>query len=295
MSTLWPFFILVVMLVVLLIRDSLTDLCKEEVRTRLTQLPHAILRIAALRLPREVRNDACDEWHAELEYILRDTDGLPLTRLVKGLYFSASMVRIVLPSASLTNSPRLSFFHRLVKSSFDRMVALTVLTMYAPLLLMIAFVIWIEDGRPIFERQTQVGHDGKAFTMRRFRVSRREVSPTSAHAHKPRGLSRVGGTLSRYSIDALPVMFSVVRGDMSLVGSRSRAAEIGNIRPEHRAPIKAGLTGLWLVAGRELSDMDMIRLDYRYAANWSFMLDLQIIWKTLSSAVSRGQSPYASE
>ena len=84
---------------------------------------------------------------------------------------------------------------------------------------------------------------------------------------------------------------------MSFVGPRSRKAEVADLNATVSAPIKAGLTGLWLVVGRELSDSEATRLDSRYIANWSLMLDLMIIWKTYSRAIKGdgGQYPYASE
>jgi CoA-binding domain len=90
----------VTLLFVLLVR-AIADMCREEVKTRLIRLPNALLRVVALRIPRESRADILDEWRAELDHILRDTDGLPVTRLLKGMHFSVSLLRTMLPSSKV--------------------------------------------------------------------------------------------------------------------------------------------------------------------------------------------------
>src|ERR1700733_6986164 len=89
------------LLVVWLLRDALTDMCKEEVRTRLTQLPYTLLRIVALRIPRPGRDDALAEWRAELDFILSETDGLPITRIVRGVWYSMAMLGLLMPFADV--------------------------------------------------------------------------------------------------------------------------------------------------------------------------------------------------
>lgn len=71
---------------------AVTDMCKDEVRTRLGGLPHLLIRVASLRIPRTARGDITDEWRAELEYILRGTEGLPVTRLLRGVTYSADLL-----------------------------------------------------------------------------------------------------------------------------------------------------------------------------------------------------------
>ena len=89
------------LLVIWLLRDALTDMCKEEIRTRLSRLPYAFLRISALCIPRSERRDVINEWRAELDFILSETDGLPLTRLQRGIFYSASQLRLMLPFSNL--------------------------------------------------------------------------------------------------------------------------------------------------------------------------------------------------
>jgi lipopolysaccharide/colanic/teichoic acid biosynthesis glycosyltransferase len=121
-------------------------------------------------------------------------------------------------------------------------------------------------------------HDGVLFKMRK----------------DPR-ITTVGTWLRRWSLDELPQLLNVVRGDMSLVGPRpalpDEAARYGDY-VRRRLVVKPGLTGLWQVNGRsDLSWEESVRLDLRYVENWSLVLDLQILWKTLS-AVWRGSGAY---
>ena len=108
-------------------------------------------------------------------------------------------------------------------------------------------------------------------------------------------ITKVGTWLRRWSLDELPQLLNVVRGDMSLVGPRpalpDEAARYGDY-VRRRLVVKPGLTGLWQVNGRsDLSWEESVRLDLRYVENWSLVLDLQILWKTLS-AVWRGSGAY---
>ena len=105
-------------------------------------------------------------------------------------------------------------------------------------------------------------------------------------------ITPLGAHLRRWSLDELPQLFNVLRGDMSLVGPRSAYPDEAANYAEHvrrRLVVKPGLTGLWQVSRRsDLSSDDSVQLDLTYIENWSFALDLQIIWKTLSVLV-RGQ------
>lgn len=87
------------LLAVLLLRDAITDMCKEEVKTRLGALPYTLLRVVSLRFPRGERQDMICEWRAELDFILSETDGLPLTRLLRGIRYSVGLLGFMLPFA----------------------------------------------------------------------------------------------------------------------------------------------------------------------------------------------------
>jgi lipopolysaccharide/colanic/teichoic acid biosynthesis glycosyltransferase len=108
-------------------------------------------------------------------------------------------------------------------------------------------------------------------------------------------ITRVGARLRRWSLDELPQLINVLRGDMSLVGPRPALPEEAALYRAHvrrRLVVRPGLTGLWQVNGRaDLSWDESVRLDLRYVENWSFLLDVQILWKTWS-AVRRGSGAY---
>jgi exopolysaccharide biosynthesis polyprenyl glycosylphosphotransferase len=198
--------------------------------------------------------------------------------------------------------PEFTGARRVVKSAFDRTVALAALLLTAPLFLAVALVIKRSDGGPALFRQTRVGRDGRAFTVFKFRtmvLDAEERKAQLAEANEQSGVlfkirndprvTAVGALLRRYSIDELPQLINVLIGDMSLVGPRPALPEEAALYGDHvrrRLVVKPGITGLWQVNGRsDLSWDESVRLDLRYVENWSFVLDLQILWKTCSAVV----------
>jgi exopolysaccharide biosynthesis polyprenyl glycosylphosphotransferase len=204
--------------------------------------------------------------------------------------------------------PELSGGRQLVKSLLDKAGALAALLALSPLLVAVILAIRILDGGPALFRQTRVGRDGRTFTMVKFRtmvgdaeVRKTELTERNEHdgvlfkiREDPR-VTRVGRVLRRYSLDELPQLLNVLRGDMSLVGPRPPLPEeVERYRDDvrRRLVVKPGMTGLWQVSGRsDLSWEESVRLDLRYVENWSPMLDFQILWKTWS-AVRRGSGAY---
>jgi lipopolysaccharide/colanic/teichoic acid biosynthesis glycosyltransferase len=147
-----------------------------------------------------------------------------------------------------------------------------------------------------------VGKDGQRFKIYKFRTmvvdaearlaEIRERNESDGVLFKIRDDPRVtalGGRLRRWSFDELPQLINVLRGEMSLVGPRPALPEEAAEYAEHvrrRLVVKPGLTGMWQVNGRsDLSWDETVRLDLRYVENWSFVLDLQILWKTVSVIV----------
>ncbi|MGI5154474.1 sugar transferase [Microbispora sp. CA-102843] len=202
--------------------------------------------------------------------------------------------------------PELAGGRRLVKDVFDRMVAAAALVVLAPLLAAVAVAVRATSPGPALFRQRRVGRDGVEFTILKFRTMRRDaearkvelVSDADGVLFKVRRDPRVtplGAALRRYSLDELPQLINVLRGDMSLVGPRpplpEEVARYGD-DVRRRLVVRPGMTGLWQVNGRsDLSWEESVRLDLRYVENWSLMLDLQILWKTWS-AVARGAGAY---
>jgi lipopolysaccharide/colanic/teichoic acid biosynthesis glycosyltransferase len=108
-------------------------------------------------------------------------------------------------------------------------------------------------------------------------------------------VTALGARLRKWSVDELPQLINVVRGEMSLVGPRPHPLDEAARYADHvrrRLVVKPGLTGLWQVSGRsDLSWEESVRLDLRYVENWSFALDVQILWKTIS-VIRRGSGAY---
>jgi exopolysaccharide biosynthesis polyprenyl glycosylphosphotransferase len=199
--------------------------------------------------------------------------------------------------------PEFTGARRLIKSVFDRSLAFAALVLLVPLLVAVALAIRLADGGPALFRQTRIGKDGQPFTVLKFRtmvvdaearkaqlILRSEAGDVLFKMRKDPRVTRVGEWLRRWSLDELPQLINVLRGDMSLVGPRPPLADEVARYADHvrrRLVVRPGLTGLWQVSGRsDLSWDESVRLDLRYVENWSLMLDLQIVWKTLSAVLS---------
>jgi exopolysaccharide biosynthesis polyprenyl glycosylphosphotransferase len=216
------------------------------------------------------------------------------------------------PTAGLTllhvDHPQLTGPRLVVKGLFDRCVAAVALILLAPVLATLAAVIRLSDRGPALFTQTRVGKNGHVFRIYKFRTmvadaEQRRVQLLASNdsdgvlfklRRDPR-VTAVGVHLRRWSIDELPQLLNVFLGHMSLVGPRPALPDEAQEYAEHvrrRLVVKPGLTGLWQVNGRsDLSWDESVRLDLRYVENWSFALDLQILWKTIS-AIVRGSGAY---
>jgi exopolysaccharide biosynthesis polyprenyl glycosylphosphotransferase len=204
--------------------------------------------------------------------------------------------------------PEFSGARRVIKEAFDKVLALVALVVFAPLLAVLALVIHLDDRGPVLFRQTRVGKDGRTFVVYKFRTMVADAEQLKAELagrseqngvlfklrNDPR-VTRSGSWLRRWSLDELPQLVNVLNGDMSLVGPRPALPEEAAMYGDHvrrRLAVKPGITGLWQVNGRsDLSWDESVRLDLRYVENWSFVLDLQILWKTCA-AVTRGSGAY---
>lgn len=218
----------------------------------------------------------------------------------------------VRPTAGLTllhvDHPQLSGARQAVKSLFDRIMAGLALVLLSPLFLALTVVIRLHDKGPALFIQTRVGKDGHTFRLFKFRTmvvdaEQRLAELRASNDHDgvlfkmrrdPR-ITAIGARLRKWSMDELPQLVNVLLGDMSLVGPRpalpAEAEKYAN-HVRRRLVVKPGLTGLWQVNGRsDLSWEESVRLDLRYVENWSFALDLQILWKTIS-VIIRGSGAY---
>jgi exopolysaccharide biosynthesis polyprenyl glycosylphosphotransferase len=199
--------------------------------------------------------------------------------------------------------PKLSGVGWLFKNAIDRVLALIALLICLPLFPLIALAIKLSDPGPIFFRQPRIGREGKTFHVWKLRTMYIDAEERLATLHDqnesdgllfkmkndPR-VFRVGKWLRATSIDELPQILNVLMGEMSLVGPRPLPAEdgdfLGDVR--RRLLVRPGITGLWQVSGRsDLSWDDAVRLDLYYVDNWSLVLDLHTLWRTVGVVMFR--------
>jgi len=199
---------------------------------------------------------------------------------------------------------------RALKGLTDRTVATVLLVLLAPLLGTLALMVRRDSPGPALFRQTRVGRDGRHFSVFKLRTmcadadrivdGLSDVNEADRDGvlfkikHDPR-ITRLGATLRKYSLDELPQLINVVRGEMSLIGPRpALPSEVAAYHRDlrRRLVVKPGLTGLWQVSGRsDLSWEDTVRLDLKYVDNWSWSLDLAIAARTVK-AVLRHDGAY---
>ncbi|HEY3436222.1 MAG TPA: sugar transferase [Actinotalea sp.] len=196
----------------------------------------------------------------------------------------------------------------LVKAVLDRAIGSLMLLAATPIILLGALAVRLTSRGKAFYRQTRVGVDGSTFTMWKLRSMYVDAEERRAALEADGGaagvlfkmrrdprVTPVGRVLRRYSLDELPQLLNVVKGDMSLVGPRPPLAEEVAVYADavhRRLRVKPGLTGLWQVSGRsDLSWDESVRLDLRYVDNWSVAMDLMILWKT-GRAVVLGTGAY---
>ncbi|HZS00885.1 MAG TPA: sugar transferase [Chloroflexota bacterium] len=199
-------------------------------------------------------------------------------------------------------------WNQLTKRALDVLLAGAGLLLFAPLWGLIAVAIKVDSRGPVLFRQERVGRGEARFNVLKFRSMRQDADqavhqllaqneatgPLFKIRNDPR-LTRVGRVLRRCSLDELPQLWNVLRGEMSLVGPRPPLPrEVEQYEPWHRRrlDVAPGLTGLWQVSGRsELGFDEMVMLDLYYIENWSLGLDLRILLRTIP-AVARGRGAF---
>ncbi|MBW2713794.1 MAG: exopolysaccharide biosynthesis polyprenyl glycosylphosphotransferase, partial [Deltaproteobacteria bacterium] len=196
-----------------------------------------------------------------------------------------------LPMISLREGPLMGW-SAVQKRGFDLIVSLAFVALASPLLLLVAAGVFFSSVRPIFYSQQRMGLDGKVFNMLKFRTMETGAEsfsgPVWAEEKDPRR-TRLGSLLRRASLDELPQLWNVLRGDMSLVGPRPERpffieqfrAEIPGYMLRHK--IKAGVTGWAQVHGwrGNTSIHERVEHDIHYIQNWSLALDVRILVMTL--------------
>ena len=186
------------------------------------------------------------------------------------------------------------------KEALDFIGALVLLILFSPAFLSVTLLIKLTSPGPVLFRQKRAGLNGQPFTMYKFRTMVTDAEmrqdelakmnemegPVFKMTNDPR-VTRVGRWLRKFSLDEFPQLLNVLRGEMSLVGPRPLPVEqvkrFNDVAHRRRLSVKPGMTCLWQVSGRnDVKDFrDWVRLDLEYIDNWSFWLDLKILWRTV--------------
>ena len=182
--------------------------------------------------------------------------------------------------------------YALVSRTRDILAAGVLLVLLFPLILLVAVAVWIGMGRPVVFRQVRAGIDGRPFTMLKFRTMREATAPDGRPLDDAERLTRLGEFLRAWSLDELPQLVNVLRGDMSLVGPRPLYLDyLPLYSPEQarRLLVRPGMTGLAQVRGRNgLSWEDKFAHDTRYVDTRSTLGDVRILALTAVRVLQRG-------
>jgi exopolysaccharide biosynthesis polyprenyl glycosylphosphotransferase len=241
--------------------DAIAHVCEEEGKI--------------VRIPMDVLD------HAVTVGRMEDLDGTPVFSLVSG------------PDRAIALA---------VKRTVDLIASAAGLVVLSPMLLIIASTIRLGDGGPVLFRQRRVGLHGRPFDVVKFRSMRPDAEERLsglAHLNEIHGrafkmtddprITRVGRFLRRSSLDELPQLLNVVRGEMSLVGPRPplpSEVEGYDLWHRRRLSMKPGMTGLWQVRERRSADFDTwVQADLEYIDRWSLWLDVKILARTIPAAV----------
>jgi len=272
-------------------------------------------------LPRLIRDELVDEviitlpwmYHRKIMGIVRDCERRQVSARIVPDLFQMSLSRVDvndLGGIPLIGVREVGFGRGalLVKRGVDVMGAMTILILGAPLLGLIALAIRLDSPGPIVFRQTRVGIGGKLFEIYKFRSMREGAEaeleqlsdlneadgPLFKIRDDPR-LTRVGRFLRHTSLDELPQLWNVLRGEMSLVGPRPPIPdEVSRYKRWHKKRLdgRPGMTGLWQVSGRSMLNFDeTVLLDIYYIENWSLWLDFKILLRTIPT-VFFGEGAY---
>ena len=176
-----------------------------------------------------------------------------------------------------------------IKRVFDIVLSLVLIVVLMPLLLLVMAAIAIDSPGPVIFKQKRIGYQGKEFMIFKFRTLS-ITAPDNVATRKLENIdgcsTKLGRLLRRLSIDELPQFFDVLRGDMSLVGTRPPTVDEYKQYESHhkrRLSMKPGITGLWQVSGRsDIEDFEeVVKLDVAYIDNWSLWGDVKILFKTI--------------
>jgi lipopolysaccharide/colanic/teichoic acid biosynthesis glycosyltransferase len=273
-----------------------------EIRAWAPDAARRVVAMAVRLLPRSQRDRYREEWLEQIESLISSD------RSISGLLLVLKWALGTLPASSrMALGERRGQFA--VKRLMDIAGSLMMLITLTPLMLAIGIVIRLTSPGPIIYAQRRIGKGGHPFTMYKFRSMDREAHDLRyLHAHRNRPttgpvfkvpddprVTRVGRVIRRLSLDELPQLLNVLRGDMSLVGPRPALPEEYALCDDfvrQRTQVKPGLTCTWQISGR--SDVDFLRwvdMDLQYIQEWSLRVDLSLLLRTIP-AVFRGYGAY---
>jgi lipopolysaccharide/colanic/teichoic acid biosynthesis glycosyltransferase len=182
-------------------------------------------------------------------------------------------------------------YKRYFKRAFDLAIAIVSILIALPILILLAALVWIKCGHPIFFRQLRPGLHGRPFLLWKFRTMTNDRDEAGNLLNDSLRLTSFGRFLRRWSLDELPEIINVLKGDMSLVGPRPllmRYYEYFTDKEKIRFSIRPGITGLAQVSGRNnMSWDDRIAADMVYVKECSFLMDLRLLLSTFSNCVSQ--------
>jgi sugar transferase EpsL len=178
-----------------------------------------------------------------------------------------------------------------MKRLFDLVAGLLLLCLFSPIMLVVAIVVRVKLGNPILYKQKRIGYQERVFTVFKFRTMTNEKDEAGNDLPDSIRLTKLGLLLRRLSLDELPQLLNVVKGDMSLVGPRPllvRYLPYYTEKERKRHHVRPGITGFAQVEGRNMLDWNSrLKLDVEYVENRSFLFDLKIILKTVSKTLKR--------
>ncbi len=182
-------------------------------------------------------------------------------------------------------------YKNIFKPIFDKSVALIALIVFSPIIAIVAVVIWIFVDRDILFRQPRPGKDGKIFTLYKFKTMSDERDKNGNLLPDEKRLKGVGKKIRSLSLDELPQLWNVLKGDMSLIGPRPLLVEylpLYNSFQARRHEVKPGITGWAQVNGRNaISWEKRFEYDVWYVEHISFLLDMKILWLTVKKVLVR--------
>ena len=178
-----------------------------------------------------------------------------------------------------------------LKQLFDKILALVLIILFSPIYIIVSLLILLKMGRPIFFRQQRPGYKEKIFGIYKFRTMTNDKDENGELLPDEKRLPALGRFLRSMSLDELPELFNVLKGDMSIVGPRPLMMKyLDRYTPEQarRHEVKPGITGWAQINGRNaISWEDKFKLDVWYVDNWSVMLDIKIILKSIWMVITR--------